>query len=79
VIAGTYSFVYCGANDVGMGQFIIGQDGGFAGADLGGVCWLDHVGYPIDDSGGDNSRLRDRSARCAAHTFCSRLLATRLR
>ena len=39
MIAGTYSFVYCGANDVGMGQFIIGQDGGFAGADLGGVIY----------------------------------------
>ena len=39
MIAGTYSFVYCGANDVGMGQFIIGQDGGFAGADLGGLIY----------------------------------------
>jgi hypothetical protein len=39
VIAGTYSFVYCGAKDVGIGQFIIGQDGGFVGADLGGVIY----------------------------------------
>jgi hypothetical protein len=37
VIAGKYKFVYCGANDVGMGLFTIGQDGSFWGQDIGGV------------------------------------------
>jgi hypothetical protein len=37
VIAGKYRFVYCGANAVGYGGFVIGQDGSFFGEDIGGV------------------------------------------
>jgi hypothetical protein len=39
VIAGVYSFVYCGAQDVGIGHFTLHQDGRFFGVDIGGVMY----------------------------------------
>jgi hypothetical protein len=39
MIVGTYNFVYCGANDVGLGQFKVLPDGAVVGADIGGVIY----------------------------------------